>query len=424
MKEEQPINGLPKDWKWMKLNEIGIPSNSNIIPSKYADELFEVWSVPNFEKDEPEYLKGKEIGSNKNLVQEGDVLLCKINPRINRVWKVRQSKKLKQIASTEWIVVRNKEINPSFLLYQLQSQRIRNELLKDVSGVGGSLMRTRPNAVKNLTLSIPTIETQQLIVSKIEELFSELDKGTEELKTAQQQLKVYRQAVLKWAFEGKLTNEDVKDGELPEGWTWKKVDELKDNIPNAIGAGPFGTIFKAKDFRDSGIPIIFLRHVKPGNYNTKKPGFMDMKVWEELFQSYSVFGGELLITKLGEPPGDCAIYPKGIGPAMVTPDVIKLSVNESLVDSKYLMYYFNSELSRKALEDIAFGTTRLRITLPIFKKLPIPYCTKEEQEQIVQEIESRLSVCDKIEKTITDSLKQAEALRQSILKKAFEGKLL
>jgi type I restriction enzyme S subunit len=151
---------------------------------------------------------------------------------------------------------------------------------------------------------------------------------------------------------------------------------------------------------------------------------MDRKVWGELFQPYSVYGGELLITKLGEPPGDCAIYPNGIGPAMVTPDVIKFSADSSLVDSKYLMYFFNSETSRKALEDIAFGTTRPRITLPIFKKLRIPYCSKVKQQQIVEEIESRFSVCDKIEETIADSLKQAEALRQSILKKAFDGKLV
>ncbi len=84
----------------------------------------------------------------------------------------------------------------------------------------------KKEVLKKSTLQFRLLRKQQQIVSKIEELFSELDKGIEELKTAQQQLKVYRQAVLKWAFEGKLTNEDVKDGELPEGWkmdkTWKR----------------------------------------------------------------------------------------------------------------------------------------------------------------------------------------------------------
>jgi type I restriction enzyme, S subunit len=276
-------------------------------------------------------------------------------------------------------------------------------------------------------------------------------------------LKVYRQAVLKKAFEGELTKEwrerqkdlptadelleqikkerqnlklklkklsnltDVERNDLyklPPGWNWACTDNLSRFDEGAICAGPFGTIFKAKDFRDKGIPIIFLRHVKPNNYNANKPGFMDKDVWEKLFKSYSVYGGELLITKLGEPPGICAIYPEGIGPAMVTPDVIKMSVNEKCSSKKFLMYYFNSVLSKRQYEKAAFGTTRLRVTIPIFRKLPIPLCSLPEQHQIVREIESRLSVCDKVEQNITEALEKSEALRQSILKKAFEGKLL
>ncbi len=77
-----------------------------------------------------------------------------------------------------------------------------------------------------IAIPLPPVNEQHHIVEKIEELFSELDKGIENLKTAQQQLKVYRQAVLKWAFEGKLTNDNVKDGELPEGWEWIKSNSL------------------------------------------------------------------------------------------------------------------------------------------------------------------------------------------------------
>ena len=76
--------------------------------------------------------------------------------------------------------------------------------------------------------------------------------------------------------------------ELPEGWAWATPEILCTNEENAICAGPFGTIFKAKDFRETGIPIIFLRHVGEGQYLTHKPGFMDENKWEELFKPYSV----------------------------------------------------------------------------------------------------------------------------------------
>ncbi len=211
--------------------------------------------------------------------------------------------------------------------------------------------------------------------------------------------------------------------ELPDGWRWIPTEYLAE--PGTIGAGPFGTIFKARDFRDEGIPIIFLRHVQPGKYAPyRKPGFMDTRKWEELFREYSVYGGELLVTKLGEPPGICAIYPNGIGPAMVTPDVIKMDANQQIVVRRYLMNYFNSTVAKRIAFGVAFGTTRLRLTIPLFRDLPVPVAPIIEQHRIVAEVERRLSVVDALEATVGASLARAERLRQSILKRAFEGKLV
>ena len=234
-------------------------------------------------------------------------------------------------------------------------------------------------------LPIPPCKEQRRIVAKIEELFSDLDAGVAALERVRANLKRYRAAVLKAAVEGKLTEDwrarhsgihealKIEDHQglsleangqlkaskqhrhdaesmaddltsIPFSWRWMKMADLASEEDGSIGAGPFGTIFKAKDFRNSGVPIIFLRHVAPGRYLTTKPGFMDRSRWIELFQQYSVYGGELLVTKLGEPPGTCAIYPQGIGPAMVTPDVIKMSVNLRLASSP--LSYALSELYR------------------------------------------------------------------------------
>ena len=213
--------------------------------------------------------------------------------------------------------------------------------------------------------------------------------------------------------------------ELPFGWVWTVPQVLSSREANAICAGPFGTIFKAKDFRPKGVPIIFLRHVQPGHYAPhRKPRFMDAQKWEELFQGYSVYGGELLITKLGEPPGVCAIYPKSIGPAMVTPDVMKMTVNDLVAESKYLMHYFNSEIARQFSSGVAFGTTRLRLTLPIFREMPVPLPPLAEQKRIVAEVERRLSIITVAEQAITANLARAERLRQAILHRAFTGRLV
>ena len=104
------------------------------------------------------------------------------------------------------------------IIYILQKPTI--ELKKVLVELNANISQS---ILKNLDIPLPPLPEQHRIVAKIEALFSSLDKGIESLKTAQQQLKVYRQAVLKWAFEGKLTNDNVKDGELPDGWKWVKI---------------------------------------------------------------------------------------------------------------------------------------------------------------------------------------------------------
>jgi type I restriction enzyme S subunit len=231
-----------------------------------------------------------------------------------------------------------------------------------------------------------------------------------------------------WQGRGKYKEPAAPDTanlpSLPKAWTWATPDQLSAFDEGAICAGPFGTIFKARDFRPEGVPIIFLRHVAPGHYLTHKPGFMDVDKWEELFKPYSVFGGELLVTKLGEPPGVCAIYPEGIGPAMVTPDVIKMTPNASVALPQFLMHYFNSQTARDFATGVAFGTTRLRLTLPIFREMPVPLPPLAEQTRIMAEVERRLSVVEELESVVTVNLQRATRLRQSILQKAFTGELV
>ncbi len=130
------------------------------------------------------------------------------------------------------------------------------------------------------------------------------------------------------------------------------------------------------------------------------------------------------MTKLGEPPGTCAIYPSGIGPAMVTPDVMKMTVDPEAASSRFLMYYLNSEVARRLNAASAFGTTRLRLTLPLFRALSVPLPPLTEQHRIVAEVERRLSVVDELEAIVEKNLTRCARLRQSILKMAFEGRLV
>lgn len=229
---------------------------------------------------------------------------------------------------------------------------------------------------------------------------------------------MYRQSLLKWAFEGRFgfaqrPPNSTKDGELPKGWKiveLKKVCEIKRgkskhrprNEPSLFGGKyPF---IQTGDIRDAN-----------GGYITKyrqtysEKGLQQSKLWPS---------GTLCIT-IAANIGETATLSFD---ACFPDSVVGLICDEKSLLHKYTNYYFISHKSK--LEELAPATAQKNINVDILEKVKIPLPSLEEQQLIVNELESKLTVCDKIEETISHSLQQAETLRQSILKKAFEGSLI
>lgn len=169
--DEKPFE-IPDSWEWVRLGEVNTYIGKNIHPEKTPEQLFELYSVPIYETNSPEITSGKEIKSNKQTVIPDDILLCKINPRINRVWRVGNYTNYKNIASTEWIVVRQSQLLPDYLRYVLMSPYFRKLLQSNVSGVGGSLTRAKPVLVKKYVIPIPPLSEQSRISLKIAHLFT------------------------------------------------------------------------------------------------------------------------------------------------------------------------------------------------------------------------------------------------------------
>lgn len=304
--------------------------------------------------------------------------------------------------------------NYKYGFYFLRS--IQHEL--DSKGTGTTFRAISGETIRETLIPFPNPETQQAIVSKIEELFSELDKGIEDLKTAQQQLKTYRQSVLKWAFEGKLTNENVKDGELPIGWkiaAINTVSSINPKLPN-------------KENLDREMEVQFLP-MKLVEEIINKIHLSDIKKLHEVLKgSYTPFiDNDIIFAKVTPcmENGKIAIVEKlknGIGFGSSEFHVIR--TNEK-VSNKYMFYFLVQDRFRNEAANEMTGAVGLRrVPKQFIENYQIPIPSTEEQHLIVQEIESRLSVADKMEESIAQSLQQAEALRQSILKKAFSGELV
>lgn len=347
---------------------------------------------------------------------DGDVIFAKVTPCMEngKMAVVGGLKNGIGFGSSEFHVIRSKgELVNKYAFYYFVQARFRSEAENAMTGAVG-LRRVPKQFLENYILPLPPSEQQKQIVSKIEELFSELDKSIEELKTAQQQLKVYRQAVLKLAFEGRLTNGDVKEGELPQGWKWvrmndvcTKIGDIDHKMPKQLSTGyPY---VSTKDFTDN-LKISFdkAKYISKDDYlnlsRKIKPERGDI-----IFPRYGTIGKNILVDFDKE-------FLVSYSCAVVKP-------NRNLVLSKYLYLYSLSPKITDEIKKYVVETTQANIGIASIKSFVFPLATLIEQEEVVQEVESRLSVCDKVEETITNSLKQAEALRQSILKQAFEGRL-
>lgn len=268
-----------------------------------------------------------------------------------------------------------------------------------------------------IPVPLAPLNEQKRILAKLEQLLTDLDKGIEYLETTKQQLKVYRQAVLKWAFEGKLTNTDVKDGKLPSTWSIKSIKELG-KVKGGKRLPPKHKYSENK----TEFMYIMAGNLKNGTV-TNTPTYIKKETFEAL-KNYRVTGGEVYITIVGACIGDAGIIPDNLGNAILTENAAKI-IELNSITNKYLAYYINSGDCQKQIDSNILSATLGKLALTRIATIQIPTPGNvSEQNKIVQEIESRLSVCDKIEETIESSLQQAEALRLSIINKAFEGKLV
>jgi len=434
---------IPKTWVKTTLDFIRVDKKTSVNPLKNPDQKYELYSIPSHEFFKPEIVNGKEIGSSKISVEPETVLLGKINPRINRVWVVGKFTKHPKIASTEWIPFFPVEgIFPQYLSFNLQTNTVRDFLAHNVSGVGGSLMRIKPETLNGYPFPLPPLPEQHRIVAKIEELFSDLDAGVASLRKAKEQLKTYRQSVLKWAFEGKLTEEwrkkrlnldscDSYDGHdfknqgnhvnhqnhssdnLPEGWKWVI---LKD-ITSVISDGDHQPPPKS----EKGIPFIIISNIKENEINFSNTHFVSESYYLNLKETRRPQKGDILYTVTGSygipvlvKNSNKFCFQRHIG-------LLRPANN---INREFLFNVMCSKNVYNQATAVATGTAQLTVPLSGLRGIRIPLPPSfEEQSAIVSEIESRLSVADNLEKTIDTSLAQAEALRQSILKRAFEGKL-
>lgn len=264
--------------------------------------------------------------------------------------------------------------------------------------------------LEKMKVEIPSADEQKRIVNKIEELFSELDSAVETLKKTKEQLAVYRQSVLSTAIG---QSEECRQ---------MHIEELLVKNRKGMTTGPFGTMIKKSDHRTSGHPMLGIENIGRGKFCDGNKIFVTDEKAKEL-EKYRVKRGDVIISRSGTVGEICEI-PQRAENALISTNLIRISLDENVVLSQYFIYLFQTQGSvLKQVKELCKGSTRPFLTQGILKDIIFPIPTIKKQRQIISQIESQLTLSENIEKTINDALIQADAMRQSILKKAFEGEL-
>ena len=466
---------LPKGWKKTTLGEIATYINGRAFkPIEWSKTGTPIVRIQNLNNPNAEYNYYDGSIEQKYHIKNGDLLFAWSASLGAYIWKGGNAFLNQHIFK----VLPKENIDKTFIYYLLD--KVTSELYAKAHGSG--MVHVTKGKFEATSINIPPFETQQAIVNKIESLFDEIDEGIGRLKTAAQQIQQYRQFLLKNAFNGELTKEwrskhtDTlpsenellaqiqttreqhhaqqladwqtavsqweqngkegkkpskpsslssvnilsKDSELPENWLLTEAESICDFITKGT------TPPKNELFMKSGeVPFLKVYNLtKNGKLDfTIEPTFVSKETHNNFLNRSKVYPNDILMNIVGPPLGKVSLVPD---------DYPEWNINQAIViyrsifvHSKFLANYLLAEKTIKLMSSQAKTTAgQHNLTLEICRNLPIPVCSLAEQTQIVAILESKLTACDQLAAELAKQLKQAELLKQAVLKAAFSGNLL
>lgn len=467
-----PLLAISKEWERVDLNIIADVQNGFAFDSALfsKDEGMPLIRIRDIQKLETENLYNGEF-SPDYIIRKGDILVGMDGDFKASIWKGVDGLLNQRVCR---LILKTQYYNKHFFFVCLQPYL--DAINCETSSV--TVKHLSSNTVKDIPLPLPPLPEQRMIVDKIESLFAELDNAVDNIDTALRKLKIYRQAVLQQAFTGELTKqwreehpdlptaaelletiktereehyqnqlhdwkqavkaweengktgkkptrpkkptelEPLKEEELenlpnlPNNWIWQRLEHLGELARGKSKHRPRND----KRLFGGKYPFIQTGEVKAAGHTIKAfsqtysdLGLAQSKLWPK---------GTLCIT-IAANIAETAF----LGFEACFPDsIVGFSGNNATIQEFFVFYFFKCNQTR--IEAFAPATAQKNINLNTLQNLILPICSLAEQEQIVAEVERRLSVCDRVEEELLAARKKSGALRQSILKRAFEGKLL
>jgi len=471
--DTQSMTRLPKGWTLAKLGEVCKDPQYGWTTSAVAEgelHLLRTTDITSGNVDwrSVPYCKEEPIDAEKYLLEDGDVVIS----RAGSVGFSHLIRNPEHSIFASYLIRFKPLIDERYFAFFLKSPLYWQAISERKIGI--ALANVNASKLRQILMPIAPLDEQIRIVGQVEEFFACLDAGVEELRKVRAQLKRYRQAVLKYAFEGKLTEKWQKNHRdliepasqlvnsiikgnlaewendqllqvkksrqdqknhllkkkhkqplspststqagLPEYWAWVTADQLFWSITS-------GSRGWAKYYSEEGAFFVRVGDLSHDtiSIDLKSAQHVNPPDGAELRRT-RVSSGDILISITAD-IGRIALVPIGIGEAYINQHVA-LAKSVSLFSHSYLAWFLLGPIGQKQLTGLQYGVTKAGLGLDDIRRVNIPLAPLVEQYEIVEEIERRLSVLTEAEEVIEQDLKRANSLRQSILRTAFEGRLV
>ncbi|MFJ9460576.1 restriction endonuclease subunit S [Kitasatospora sp. NPDC101447] len=442
---------LPPGWVWARLGDLGTEQRNAVRPQSGAK--YELWSVPSFATGSPERLDGSEIGSVKLATQPNDILICKINPRINRVWRTSGGRPDHiQVASPEWLVLRLPESarDPlaTYLQFYLSSPTFRSWITLAASGATGSHTRAKARQILDQLIPLPPLQEQRRIVETLEDHLSRLEVADSALAHAKLLIPLQTRSLFTSATEGRdfstpvdpvpdfrelrqkiweTTNGSKKyktpvapdestSPVTPNGWQVFSLEELTDPT-RLIRYG----ILMPKVREGGSVPYVEVKDLTGGTLHGKKL-HLTSKALDEKFAGARIRHGDVLLAVRGSYDRS-AVVPSSLNSANVSRDVARISPLPGL-DAEYLHLYLQSRFAQQYLKSHARGVAVKGVNIAAIRAMPVAVPPPSTQRKIVEDLQQKQTAIDAAVAAVTNSAIRSSLLRQSILARAFTGQLV
>jgi type I restriction enzyme, S subunit len=386
----------------IELGEVMATKSGSVEPSKFSQEAFDLYSIPAFDRGEPEIAIGAEIGSAKQIVEPGDVLLSKIVPHIRRSWVVGPDRGRRLIASGEWIVFRSARVHPPYLRHVLIGDPFHAQFMRTVSGVGGSLLRARPSYVASIRVPFPSLPEQR----RIAEILDKADALRAKRRTALAQLDTLTQSIFLDMFGDPATN--------PKMWPRRPLGEL-------IAVGPQNGVYKPAEEYGTGTRILRIDAFYDGvvtDLNSLKR--VRLSAPEQTL--YALREGEIVINRVNsrEYLGKSALIPPLSETTVFESNMMRFGVARDSLEPVYLIQYLQTGFVRAHINKSAKdAVNQSSINQQDVKAIPIVVPPMAAQQLFSQ----RLSANQRLKGAQGISAAELDSLFASLQDRAFQGEL-